>query len=414
MVKKIRAMIVSVGGTPGPIVFSLNQSKPEYICFFTSKQTKKMIEEEILPNLSFKPRHYDWIVTPNAEFLSDCYSQLVKKMPELLDKWEIDPKDVCVDFTGGTKTMSVALALATIDESCCYSYVGGDERSKGGIGVVVNGKEKMWFLENPWDAIALREKKEVSILFNKARYGSAAEVLEKCVAMVSREQQTFLKALQEMVIGYDLWDRFKHSEAKKHLYRSRDVLFVLGTEKKEIRVIAHDLEKNLQFIEGLTAGNKPSIFHFRDLLANAKRRADLEKKFDDAVARLYRAIEVLAQVELKESYGIETSNVRVKDIPENIQDEFLKKYLDEKNSKIKIPLHASYRLLKELKNELGENFFKYYDGEILPLLHIRNFSILAHGFEPVDEKIFQKLWDSIMKFSGTKEEDLPKFPVLKI
>lgn len=234
MVKKIRAMIVSVGGTPGPIVFSLNQSKPEYICFFTSKQTKKMIEEEILPNLSFKPRHYDWIVTPNAESLPDCYSQLVKKMPELLDKWEIDPKDVCVDFTGGTKTMSVALALATIDESCCYSYVGGDERSKGGIGVVVNGKEKMWFLENPWDAIALREKKEVSILFNKARYGSAAEVLEKCVAMVSREQQPFFKALQEMVIGYDLWDRFKHSEAKKHLYRSRDVLFVLGTEKKKL------------------------------------------------------------------------------------------------------------------------------------------------------------------------------------
>ena len=179
--KMKKAMIVSVGGTSAPIIFSLNRSKPEYICFFISKQTKKMLEEEIIPNLNFKPRHYDWILTPNAESLSDCYSELVKQLPSLLEKWEVDPKDVCVDYTGGTKTMSVALALATIEDSCCYSYVGGDERSKGGVGVVVDGKERMWFLENPWDEIAQKERKEISILFNKARYASAAEVLQKCM-----------------------------------------------------------------------------------------------------------------------------------------------------------------------------------------------------------------------------------------
>src|SRR4030042_3508628 len=155
MAKKIRGMIVSVGGTPAPIIFSLNKAKPEYICFFVSKETKRMIDGEILPGLDYKPRHHDWIVTPNGEQLSDCYSSINKKLPDLIEKWEIGPEDICVDYTGGTKTMSVGLALATIDKSCCYSYVGGDERSKGGVGVVINGKERMRLLENPRGGIAI-------------------------------------------------------------------------------------------------------------------------------------------------------------------------------------------------------------------------------------------------------------------
>jgi len=416
MSEKVKAMIVSVGGAPAPIIFSLNQSRPEYICFFASKQTQKIIEEEILPNLSFKPRHYDWIITPNAELLSDCYSQLIKRLPELMEKWEVDPKDVCVDYTGGTKTMSVALALATIDRSCCYSYVGGDERSKGGVGVVVDGKEKMSFLENPWDQIALAEKKEASILFNKARYASAADVLEKCIVRVSKEQKAFFKALREMVIGYDLWDRFKHKDAKGRLYRSHDVLlaFSHGSERKEIKDLALRLDENIQFLEKILSSHKPSTLYFHDLLSNAKRRADLEHKYDDAVARLYRAIEVLGQAELKEIYGIETSDVKEELIPETLRQEYVLKYKDKHDSKVKISLFASYRLLRDLRTALAKEFFSLYDREIKSLLDIRNHSILAHGFNPVDEKTFQRLFDSIVKFSGTKEEDLPKFPVLKL
>ncbi len=176
MATKQKAMIVSVGGTQAPIIHSLNQSKPEYICFFVSKETKKTIDD-ILPNLNFRPRHYDWITTPNAELLSDSYSELERQLLDLLKKWEVSPNEICVDYTGGTKTMSVALALATIENSCCYSYVGGDERSKGGVRVVIDGKEKMRFLDNPWDVIAQKEKREASVLFNKARYASAAETL---------------------------------------------------------------------------------------------------------------------------------------------------------------------------------------------------------------------------------------------
>ena len=416
MGKRIRTMVVSVGGTPAPVILSLNKSRPEFICFFISRETKKMLEEEILPRLDFKPRHHDWIVTPNAELLSECYSELTKNLPEIIDKWEVNPADICVDYTGGTKTMSVALVLATIENSCCYSYVGGDERSKGGVGVVLNGKERMRFLDNPWDEIALSERREVSILFNKSRYASAADLLGKCIEKVSREQKPYFKALQEMVRGYDLWDRFQHREAKEKLFKSRDVLmtFSHASPRKESKVLSGQLQTNIQFLEDFVSSKRPSVLYFYDLLANAERRADLERKFDDAVARLYRAMEVLAQVELKGTYEIETSDVKEKDIPEEIREEYLNKYWDKNDSKIRIPLLAAFRLLKGLGNELAESFFKIYDKEIKPLLSTRNKSILAHGFTSVDGITFQKLFDSIMNFSGTKEEDLPKFPFLQI
>ncbi|GAF87305.1 unnamed protein product, partial [marine sediment metagenome] len=113
LTKRPKAMIISLGGTPAPITFSLNHQKPEYICFFVSEETRVTIDKDILPNLDFKPRHHDWIVTPSAENLSVCYRAVSRELPQILKKWKVDPKDLVVDYTGGTKTMSVSLALST-------------------------------------------------------------------------------------------------------------------------------------------------------------------------------------------------------------------------------------------------------------------------------------------------------------
>ena len=60
--QKTKAIIISLGGTPAPLVFSLNHQKPEYICFFVYGETRDTIDKDILPSLDFKPRHHDWIV----------------------------------------------------------------------------------------------------------------------------------------------------------------------------------------------------------------------------------------------------------------------------------------------------------------------------------------------------------------
>jgi len=76
----------------------------------------------------------------------------MRKINGLASNWCPVPIFVA-DFTGGTKTMSVALALATVQAVGRYTYVGGTERTKDGPGMVVDGKERMLHQANPWDAL---------------------------------------------------------------------------------------------------------------------------------------------------------------------------------------------------------------------------------------------------------------------
>jgi len=410
MNSKTKAILISVGGSPQPIIKSLNEQKPEYICFFTSEATKNSTDNDILPNLSFKPRHWDWVITPNAEGLSECYKEIVTKLPDILKKWNVKESELVVDYTGGTKTMSVAVTIATLEWSSVYSYVGGVERSKNGVGVVVDGKEKMLYLDNPWNEIALMDQRKACILFNKARYSSASDVFAMIEEKVSEKYKPFFEALKVMSNGYDLWDRFKHEDARTKLYSCRDILKTYSLHDKKLEGFANRLLQNIDFLDRLK-DNEELLNH--DLISNARRRAELESKHDDAVARLYRVMEAIAQFKLKSTYGIDSSNVNENVIPVDVREEVVSRYRDNKDNKIKLGLYVSYDLLKRLDDPLGKSFFGFYEKEIRGLLDIRNNSILAHGFRSVSQDTYEKLLDVILKFSGIKREDLPEFPLLE-
>ncbi|TVL99180.1 MAG: TIGR02710 family CRISPR-associated protein [Candidatus Brocadia sp. WS118] len=406
-----KAILISVGGSPQPIIKSLNEQRPEYICFFTSEATKDSTEKDILPCLTYKPRHWDWIITPNAEGLSECYREIATRLPDILKKWNVKESELIVDYTGGTKTMSVAVTLATIELSSTYTYVGGVERNKNGVGIVIDGKERMLYLDNPWNEIAFMDKKRACILFNKARYASASEVFAVIEEKVSENHKPFFKALKNMSDGYDLWDRFKHEDARTRLYSCRDILKTYSLHNKKSDGFVNQLLQNINFLDKHKDNAELSN---HDLISNARRRAELECKYDDAVARLYRAMEAIAQFKLKTTYDIDSSNVKEDLIPADIRGEFVSKYRDNKDNKIKLGLYVSYDLLNKLNNPLGKNFFEFYEKEIRGLLDIRNNSILAHGYRSVSQETYEKLLEVILKFSGIKREDLPEFPLLEI
>lgn len=307
--------------------------------------------------------------------------------------------------------MSVAVTLATIELSSKYTYVGGVERNKNGVGIVIDGKERMLYLDNPWNEIAFMDKKRACILFNKARYASASEVFAVIEEKVSENHKPFFKALKNMSDGYDLWDRFKHEDARTRLYTCRDVLKTSSIHNKKLERIVDTLIQNTLFLDKLK-DNKELLYY--DLIANARRRAEFENKYDDAVARLYRAVEAMAQFKLKSTHGIDSSNVNENVIPADVREEFISKYRDNKDNKIKLGLYVSYDLLNKFNNPLGKSFFEFYEKEIRGLLDIRNNSILAHGYRPVSQDTYEKLLEVILKLSGIKREDLPEFPVLEL
>ncbi len=404
-------MIITVGGTPNPIISSLNEQKPEIIIFFVSKQTKEQVQD-ILGSLDYKPKGTDLIITESAEDLNICFRTLQNELPKKLKDWDITSDSLIVDYTGGTKTMSSAIVLATIEFSKNYSYVGGYERDKDGIGIVIDGKERMLYLRNPWDEIGYIEKKKINILFNTCRYSTAIEELEKIINKVSDEKKPFFEMIKDIAEGYKLWDNFQHKPAKGTLNKGLAKLKLYTSGDKSLLEIKEQIEGNLKFLENLFSEKKDEYIIY-DLLSSAKRRGTLEKKFDDATARLYRVLEKISQVELKNKFEINTSCVDINKLPENLKDEYKLKYTDEKDNKIKTPLYAGYRILKEKENELGIKFFEK-EKEIRKILDIRNNSILAHGDNTVKEEIYKDMLKLAIEFFNIDEEKIPQFPCFNL
>lgn len=400
-----KAMIVSVGGSLSPIIFSLNKQKPDYIIFFSSKDSERQIVE-IIRRLNFEHKATDKIITPSPEIIGDSYRALKEKVISILERWKVRPNRVIVDYTGGTKSMSVSLVLATLDFCHKYSYIGGRERTKQGLGIVIDGKERAYYLKNPWDEYAVSVKEKISLLFAECHFDAALNYLEGLKEKVSKESKNYYLMWIDIVKGYSLWDKFKHKEAFSSLKKGFEKFKIYAYEKKEVKRLIKHIESNLEFLQDM---RKEKIL--LDLIANAIRRAEIEKKYDDAVARLYRALEKFAQNELT-NLGIKTSNVKENDIPERIREEFIRKYRD-KDNKIKLPLFASYSLLKEKGDKIGDKFFDRYE-EIKRVIDIRNNSILAHGDNPIKEKIFKELLELVLDFVGVNKKELPSFPQITL
>lgn len=407
----VKALLISVGGSPEPIIFTINRLRPECLCFFASEGTKASIDQEIIPKIEQSAKRWDQIVTPDPEDLKKCCEVLMKDLPGLLRRWEVDPSQVVVDYTGGTKTMSAALVLCTIEHSSNYHYVGGQQRSKGGTGVVISGQERSLYQVNPWDELVVKERREAAIVFNRARYTQAADLFLSMEQRVSGSFKPLYKAFASLSLGYANWDAFEHKGAWTKLQEAKKALEMatLFGGPPGLKGLSTVLKDNLNFLEKIVMGKqevKPELF--LDLLANAQRRAQIEQKYEDAMARLYRALEVLVQGRLFLK-GIRASAVEADQLPVSLRQEFSQKYTSEIDGKIKIGLQAGYRLLKEMGDELGLAFEKHWNN-LKALLEARNQSILAHGFIPIKPERYHQMWDLMLKISGIQPEKLPQFP----
>lgn len=137
------ALIISLGGTPEPVIASIETHAPRAVCFFASDQSVDLVGS-IKDTLRQKG-----VVFKDTKVLCDdindlvhCYERALTCAERLLRvDPDLAPDDVVVDYTGGTKTMTAALALATVGKGFRFSYVGGKTRTKDGLGVVVSGKE---------------------------------------------------------------------------------------------------------------------------------------------------------------------------------------------------------------------------------------------------------------------------------
>jgi CRISPR-associated protein (TIGR02710 family) len=85
-----------------------------------------------------------------------------------------------------------------------------------------------------------------------------------------------------------------------------------------------------------------------DLLFNAERRA-AQGRCDDAVARGYRALEMIAQTRLRREHGIDTAGVDLARVPDDARAA-LERHRDDRG-RIRLALVQAWELLVVLDDE---------------------------------------------------------------
>ncbi len=412
---KIKVVLLSVGGSPEPLKFTLNKYKPEHIWYFCSGKSReeaRKIDESL--DWHHSPRY---IEIDEYEELDKCYLLLRQKIPQYLESANISTEEVVVDYTGGTKPMSAALVLAAIEKFNNFSYIGGKEREKDGLGIVIDGRERQVYLNNPWTGLGIREIEKAKFLWDNYLFEAAFEILKTVWDVVPQrmEFKTVAKVSDAMAARHRL-------DFKSAMIKLYDALKVI----KEY----YPVNKNADFIEFVNksleickicdeARADENDVLLRELLDNCIRTAK-QKRFEDASARLYRAAELQMQIWLRKKSGnvIIHGKCEGNALPEKLKSlEFCQ---PDKSGEVKLSLEQCVKALNALGDErvskIAEDIEKGKSGsKWRKATENRNASILAHGVKAINEEDFETMKEILKDFLGFNlEQESNPIPKLNV
>lgn len=381
-----KALLISLGtgsGVENGIVKSIRTHNPDMIVFIATKESKDTIQrienilDEKLPN-------YKTIIIDNGNDIEKIYKTTIGVIKPLKEDYQVH-----VDFTSGTKAMSSGISLAAVATECeTFTYVEG---KRGENGRVITGTERVITL-TPTEIFSDNKMRLAVEMFNNYRFKSCLDIIREVKTRVFDDDVLKdFKILEKLALAYSSWDKFRHKEAFERL-----------------RGINDDRISNNKGFLGILSNSEiyRTVYILVDLLNNANRRIE-EGKYDDAVARLYRAIELIAQIKLLD-YGLNDlsgTKFRLDDLKEKgVETEKYKKYSDEEE-KLKLGLENKYRLLKDLGWGKADEVY-LNNKEINGLLQTRNNSILAHGLEPVEKETAEKLFEYVKRYAREVFQDI--------
>jgi CRISPR-associated protein (TIGR02710 family) len=399
-------------GVEHGIAFSIRAHNPDEVWFLATEQSKETIPK-IESELSYNFK-YSVFEATDPDDVEKCYFDTRQIIKELL-KRGYSLEQIYIDFTSGTKAMSAGVAWAgTFLEVQALVYVAG-KRERGQAGRVISGTERLITLR-PVEFIVDRLRRDIVPLFNSYQFEACLKMVRDVYKRTTDPEITDeFKLIETLINAYLYWDIFNHKEAHR----------LLLSLPKQIHGWQIDLSQNKGFINRLVKGierfeatgkieDKYSEFLLADLLVNTERRAR-EGKYDDAVARLYRTVELIAQLLLSKK-GIDTSNVDVERLPQGLKE----RYEAMRNPKgvIEIAQAKAYQLLEDLGVDIGRKFKE--NKTLRNSLKQRNHSILAHGLAPVASDDYETLCEEVNKLAVysfpelTKLKTQAEFPELSL
>jgi CRISPR-associated protein (TIGR02710 family) len=372
-------LVCTVGGSHQPILTALNRRRWERVLFVCSAATPEsrssatMVTDAVeIAGSEARPAQRldpipvqaglaagDWeIIEVPPDDPDTAFSLLVDRLRAL----HRDGRRVVADYTGGTKSMSAALVLAAFEAGAELQLVTG---RRGDLVRVLDRTEREIAIGTRSVSVA-REFERLAAGWGHFAYQEAAEGFTRLwndlkAEGASRDELRRLTRAKELSEAFTDWDAFDHKGAAgrlaKTLYKGLPI---------DGRSDWPDLAAEL--VREQSAPWK--ALHLHDLWRNAQRCA-ARGRWDDAVARLYRLWEAMAQWLLWADFRLDTAVVET-------------------------GLKRSWDLYRHLR-PAGEAaaFWQREWARLNERLLIRNRSILAHG----GDRVSQAGWRSLSEWT---------------
>ena len=379
-------LICTVGGSHQPILKAITELQPDFVSFICTGQdpetgrpgsdrqitgqglviSETFGAEPSLPNIPAQAGLQDdqvslcRVPSDDIDAAFTCISKEIIRLQALFPE-----ANLVADYTGGTKSMTAALVIAALDtENIELQLVTG---ARANLRKVENHSE--YAVNASVNGIRLTRRMQPYLqAWRRYAYDEAAEGLGRIRPPRNTSLRSHLNRACNLSRGFAAWDRFDHATALRFLspYRTK-IGKSLGLHLKALSMLNEDNPARREPLQ---------LF---DLWLNAQRRA-AQGRYDDAVARVYRLIEWTAQWQLRIHQDILTADVPEEKIPASIQ---LSKNRD---GKYQAGLFQTWQLVGELLENPAAEFIQTNNNKMLDHLLIRNRSILAHGFSPIDQE----------------------------
>jgi CRISPR-associated protein (TIGR02710 family) len=372
-----KAIIMTVG-LPGDqggnildaLQLDLNALKPDRLILICSGQSQSNAQR-LTERSGLASGQCEIVTLDSAHDIDEVFRRTNAVIQQLVARG-YTPDQIAIDYTSGTKVMGSGAVLSAVSNKIMeLRYVTGlasvhlgPERSRHRILTTKPGAVFAW-----QDLLGARA------MMLDLRFRSACAVLEAIEEdLMTGEDHRLRQNLLRLAHAYDQWDNF-YPDRFLDLFAQVEFdmdgldVFRLGEESLTgVRAVARER----------AAGDLgPNIII--DLYNNAARRLTAGRA-DDAMARLYRALEMLGQWVLARDFEIDTNDVDPRRIPprDRIGFEALRSLDD---GLIKIGMRKAYDLLIILDAPVGRKFLA--EPVTRDFLEKRTGSILAHGLLPV-------------------------------
>ena len=394
-------LIITVGtGTAGRysnlaqgLINTIRLSKPRAYWLLPSSNSDSsavadLIREE-MPDL-FCPwnnaSRYSCILNPDS--IVNCRSTVRSVIRHVRE--QLQPQEALIlNATAGTKQMSAGATLAALDEEIPIIQFTIGERIEG---VVKTGTER---LEEFDAATFLHERAliEARRLYEAGALNGAAKLLQAWA-----ERFEVCRHARDIADCAHAWQRLDFEQARKIAAKSD----------------APALQRHRSGLTQLAKESHTAIASkacLAELIASADRCASWLDN-EDALARLYRAVELGAKLRLASHHHLALPYTREK--LERLLPTFARQWSDwSPNEALRLGLQELIRLLVALKDDFGISITQ--DWRIRRILETRHQTIYGHGLGHISSDDLQAVQDLIRRVmkSNPLPEPLawPEFPV---